>query len=424
MSHYAVITPPLYSHVHAMQALAQELLARGHCITFIQQAEARTLLDDPRIGFYPVGEKSHPPGSLARTLRLTAHPGGPAILSLINDLARTTDMLCRELPDALTRLGVDGLIVDQMEAAGGIVADALGLPFVSVACALPVNREPGLPLPVMPFRYAQTPRARKIYHASQQVHDWLMGRHGEVIAHHAKRFGLAPRHGLHDCLSPLAQISQTLGALDFPRQSLPACFHAVGPLRPPQPPVAEPLPDAARPRVFASLGTLQGHRYGLFRTIAHACRDADAELLVAHCGGLSPTQASRLEACGATRVTAFTDQPLALSQSHAVITHGGLNTVMDAVASGTPLLVVPLAFDQPGVAARVEHCGIGRRVSRFAGRRAFTRQLQALLGDAGCRTRLSAMQRALAQAGGATRAAQIAEQALRDRRPVMAQARP
>ncbi|MBR7513182.1 hypothetical protein KC219_23790, partial [Mycobacterium tuberculosis] len=75
-----------------MQALAQALIARGHRITFIQQAEARTLLDDSNIGFYPVGEASHPPGSLARTLRLTAHPGGPAILSLIDDLARTTDM--------------------------------------------------------------------------------------------------------------------------------------------------------------------------------------------------------------------------------------------------------------------------------------------------------------------------------------------
>ncbi|WP_265093766.1 glycosyltransferase, partial [Cronobacter sakazakii] len=95
----------------------------------------------------------------------------------------------------------------------------------------------------------------------------------------------------------------------------------------------------ARPRVFASLGTLQGHRYGLFRTIARACRDADVELLVAHCGGLNDAQASALKASGATQVTGFTDQPLALSQSDAVITHGGLNTVMDAIASATPLLV-------------------------------------------------------------------------------------
>ena len=95
---------------------------------------------------------------------------------------------------------------------------------------------------------------------------------------------------------------------------------------------------------------------------------------------------------------------------------------MDAIASATPLLVVPLAFDQPGVAARVEHCGIGQRVSRFAGRRTFARKLKTLLGDDCCRTRLVAMQRALAQAGGVVRAAQIAEQALDERRPVFAQA--
>lgn len=60
MSHYAVIAPPLYSHVRALEALAQALIARGHRVTFMQQAEARTLLGDARIGFYPLGELSHP----------------------------------------------------------------------------------------------------------------------------------------------------------------------------------------------------------------------------------------------------------------------------------------------------------------------------------------------------------------------------
>jgi zeaxanthin glucosyltransferase len=47
-----------------------------------------------------------------------------------------------------------------------------------------------------------------------------------------------------------------------------------------------PQPDPGRPFVFASLGTLQGQRFGLFRRIAKACRRLDAQLLVAHCGGL------------------------------------------------------------------------------------------------------------------------------------------
>lgn len=417
MSHYAIIAPPLYSHVRALEALAQQLLDRGHRVTFVQQAEARALLRDSRIGFMAVGEQSHPAGSLNRTLQLTAQPSGLGIFPLIADLARTTDMLCRDLPAALKRIGADGLIVDQMEAAGGLVAEALGLPFVSVACALPVNRDPAIPLPVMPFSYRRDPRSAKRYAASANIYDWLMRRQGEVIARHARAFGLSERHALHQCLSPLAQISQTLPAFDFPRQ-LPACFHAVGPLRSVAP---QAVGKAAgdRPLVFASLGTLQGHRYRLFHKMARACRRLNVRLLIAHCGGLNEAQVARLQAAGA-EVTDFADQPAVLSQAQAVITHGGLNTVMDAIASATPMLVIPLAFDQPGVAARVDYCGIGRRASRFASSAALAECLGALLSDETYRRRLIAMQPQLQQAGGAARAAQIVEQALEAGRPVLA----
>lgn len=418
MSHYAIIAPPLYSHVRALEALGQQLIARGHHITFFQQAEARALLSDARIGFCAVGEQTHPPGSLARTLNVTAHPFGPGLFRLINDLAGTTDMLCRELPAALERCAVDGVIVDQMEPAGGLVAEALGLPFVSVACALPVNRDETIPLPVMPFLYSTSARSHKRYAASTRIHDWLMRRQGDVIAFHAERFGLTARRGLHECLSPLAQISQTIDAFDFPRH-LPACFHSVGPLRPAQATAidAQEVPD--EPLIFASLGTLQGHRYRLFHTIAAACRQRNVRLLIAHCGGLNARQAATLAATGA-RVTDFAEQPAILRQAQAVITHGGLNTVMDAIASGTPVLAIPLAFDQPGVAARIEYSGIGRRASRFACSRSLADKLGDLLSNPRYRQRLTAMQPALQQAGGARLAARIVEQALGSRRPVLA----
>ncbi|MBZ5485997.1 glycosyltransferase family 1 protein [Halomonas aquamarina] len=424
MSHYAVVAPPLYSHVKALQALAVQLIERGHRVTFVQQFEARSLLDDPRIGFYPLGETRLAPGSLARTLALAAHPSGLGLFRLIDDLAATTDMLCAELPAALEALKIDGLIVDQMEAAGGLVADALDLPYVSIACALPVNREPGLPLPVMPFGYSTSARARHRYDASEKIYDWLMRRHARVIEHHARRLGLAPRRSLHECLSTLAQISQTPASLDFPRSALPACFHAVGPLRnersshcPKAPGVMPP-----KPFVFASLGTLQGHRYPLFCKIAKACQRLEMPLLIAHCGGLDAAQAARLERHGTTWVTDFADQPVVLAKARAVITHGGLNTVVDAIHSATPMLAVPLAFDQPGVAARIEHHGIGQRVSRFARSTTFAKHLSGLLNDDIYRLRLRTMHPTLAQAGGAARAARIAEKALGERRPVLAEA--
>ena len=174
MSHFAVIAPPFYSHVRALQALAQRLIARGHRITFIQQAEVAALLSDAAVGFHAIGLASHPAGTLDRTLQLAAHPGGLGILRLIRDMASSTDMLCRELPDALRALAVDGVIVDQMAPAGGLVAEALQLPFVSVACALPVNREAHFPLPVMPFLWGTSSAARERFASSEKIYDWLM----------------------------------------------------------------------------------------------------------------------------------------------------------------------------------------------------------------------------------------------------------
>ena len=423
MGHFAVIAPPLYSHFHALQALSQTLLARGHRITFIQQTDARSLLSDERIQFVAVGENTHPAGALAPVLQRLAAPSGLSLFRVIGDIAASTDMLCRALPALLKSLQVDGVIADQMEAAGGLVAQALGLPFVSVACALPVNREAGIPLPVMPFRFAQDEKALQRFQASSDIYDRLMQRHSTVIANHARQFGLAPRSGLHECLSPLAQISQLVPAFDLPRQQLPPCFHYVGPLHA-QGAVtsAAPWPELRQPVVYASLGTLQGRRFRLFKHLAQACRNQALSLVIAHCGGLSAEQAHQLELAGAAWVTDFVDQRAALQHARLFITHAGLNSALEALECGTPMLALPIAFDQPGVAARIEWHGVGRRASRFSRVHQLETHVQQLLHDDRYQLRMSAMQAQLRRAGGCARAADIVEQALGRQQVVLAEA--
>lgn len=425
MSHFGVVAPPFPSHFKVFQALAIELIERGHRVTFLHQADASAWVDDRRIGYRILGSDTHPPGSLAATLRCAASPGGPlGLRRLIGNMARTTDMLCRELPAELDALGIDVLLCDQMEAAGGLVAEASGRPFVSVACALPVNREAGVPLPVMPMAYEDNERARQVYQGSTRVYDWLMGAHRRTVARHAQRFGLAHREGLHECLSPCAQISQTLPGFEFPRRELPAHFHHVGPLRSAHE-IHRPLdiqPDPARPLVFASLGTLQGQRFGLFKRIARACAGLDVQLLLAHCGGLNADQETQLRRVGATWVTDFAPQQAVLECASAVITHGGMNTVMDAIASRTPMLVTPIAFDQAGVAARVVHAGIGLRASpHVAGPAALCRGLERLLQAEEFSAGLERLRQQALAAGGTRVAADIVETALRTGRPVPAE---
>lgn len=420
MSHFGVIAPPYYSHFAALQALAGELLARGHQVTFFHQADAARWLNDRRIGFYPLGTTSHPPGSLDATLRQAARPNGPlGLRKVILGMARTTAMLCDELPHRLAEHGVDALLCDQMEAAGGLVAEAMGLPFASVACALPINREPGLPLPVMPFAYGTDERRLHMYRGSTQVYDWLMQPLGKVIHRACTALRIPARSALHECLSPLAQISQTLPGFDFPRHAAPAQFHPVGPLRAVLGDHPGPWPvDSARPLLFASLGTLQGDRLGMFEQIAKAGRELNAQLLIAHCGMLGSAGERRLLQSGATWVTDFAPQRWAVAQADVVITHGGLNTVMDAIAARTPMLVMPIAFDQPGVAARVAYRRVGVQLHRRARAPRIAATLRQLL--AAPLPGFDALAGEIATAGGTGRAADIIEAALCRQRPLSA----
>jgi zeaxanthin glucosyltransferase len=423
MTHFAVVAPALYSHFNTLMVLARELVTRGHRVTFIHRPDAAAYVKDARVGFHAIGATTHPAGSLPAMLARVANPGSPlGLRRVILDMAASTEMLCRELPAALKALQVDCVLADQMEAAGGMVAESIGMPFISIACALPVNREPGIPLPVMPFVYENSERAFKIVEGSTRVYDWMMGPHHRAIAAEAQRLGLAPRSMLHECLSPLAQIAQIVPGFDFPRRELPAHFHHVGPLHAANvAPALSPdelapfLPPASgtRPFIYASLGTLVSDRYPLFKRIAKACKQLDADLLIAHCGGLNDAQVRSLEAIGSTRVHAYVPQLAVLARADAIVSHAGANTIMEAVAARTPILALPIAFDHPGGAARVEYSGVGLRASpRMSSVADLVRKLRRLLAEPDFVARMAPLSDAIRVAGGAPRAADIIEAAL------------
>jgi zeaxanthin glucosyltransferase len=154
LAHFAFVSPPFLGHLNPMSALARELAARGHRATFLHMPDAEKLVAERGFAFRPVGETSHPPGTLPQVLGRMSSVNGPLGLGgVIRDVAASTDMLCRELPQALRSIGADMLISDQAEAAGGLVGRHLGMPFISVANALPLNREPTVPPPFTPWRY-------------------------------------------------------------------------------------------------------------------------------------------------------------------------------------------------------------------------------------------------------------------------------
>jgi len=411
----AFFSPPLWSHLAAHRALAGALARRGHSCVLVGHPDLRGMDGGP-LTLAPLDPTgcAWTPASVTDNTRRPGLPFG--ILRVVGDMSAMTRSLCGQGPALLRELGVDGVVSDQMESAGVLVAEHLKLPFVTVAAALPVNREPLMPLPVLDWPWEDSAAALRRNRGGELVADLLTRRIDRTIAEEAKRLGCAPKRRQADCLSPLAEVSQTVAGFDFPRREAPAHFHPVGPLRDgkgggaPLP----PIPDG-KPFVFCSFGTLQGHRLDLFQRVAMACRAVGAQLLAAHCGGLSPAETATIDA---DWVVDRVDQEAAVRRAAVVVTHGGLNTVLDALAAGTPMLVIPLAFDQPGVAARVKRLGAGETVGSRAGVGAITQALGHLLSDGRFKESAASLKGELAAAGGAERAAGIVEQALGQRRPV------
>lgn len=408
MAHFALIAPPLPGHLNPLLALASVLVGRGHRATFVHQPDVARLVARLGIGFRAVGSDTHPRGTLDASIARMARLDGPwGLRAMIAETAALTDMIAREAPAALRELGVDAVLADQMEPAGGLVAEHLRLPFVTTATGLPINREPAVPPPYVNWPYDPSERGLWKNRGGYRVSDWLMGGVGDVIEANARRLGLPPRRRADQGFSPRAQIAQAVRGLDFPRTALPASFHYLGPWRDPDEAAWSPPDPDDRLLVFCSLGTLQGSRASIFRNVAEVCDRLGLRLVVAHGGRLDARAAARLP--GDPLVYDFVPQRAVLRRCALAITHAGFNTVLDALSFGVPLVALPLAFEQPATAARLARAGVAEIVPKGAGPRRLGRAVHRVLGEGSYRRSAAALQAEIAGAGGVERAADIAE---------------
>ena len=405
MAHFAVFAPPLAGHYLPLSHLATALIDRGHRVTFVHQEEARELVRAPGAGFAAIGAGARSveswTGPMARIQGLLGLGG------TIRRMEAFTTMFCREAPALLKDLQVDAIIADQLEPAGGLVAEHLGLPWVSIATTVPMNREAGVPPPFVGWAFDGSEKGRERNRGGWRVSDLMLRRFNAAIARNARWLRLPPRRRLEDCLSPTLQIAQLVPGLDFPRRALPRSFRFAGPFRAAEPEPFTLPPGDGRPTVFCTLGTLQGARIAVFRRVARACERLGLRLVITHGGRGAGNLAKRLD--GDPLVYDWVPQEAVVRQVDLVVCHGGANAVLDPLAAGVPVVIMPLAFEQAGIAARVAHSGAGRMLSSRSSSVAIGAAIEHVLRGPAFRTRAQAVAAEIVAAGGAERATQLIE---------------
>jgi zeaxanthin glucosyltransferase len=426
MTHFGILCPAAIGHLNPMCALGKELQRRGHRVTLFQIPDVQTKVQKVGLEFYTIGEAEFPLGSLELMYKkLGEMTGLPGLRFTINWLEKETLMFFREVPEALSQVGVEALIVDQITLAGGTIADFLNIPFVTVSNALLTNKEEAVPPYFKPWSQNQAWWSRKRNQLGNFLLNRLTVKIWNLVINQRLQWNLPPYVKREDAASKLAHLCQLPAEFDFPREKLPHCFHYTGPLQDPS--GMEPISSSTsfpfeklsdKPLIFAALGTLQNRKEEIFQTIAEACIGLDAQLVISL--GQPERKESLPNLPGSPLVVNYAPQQQLISKSILTITHAGMNAVVGALSCGVPLVAIPITNEQPGIAARIAYTGAGAfiPVSKLSVPK-LREMIKRVLTEESYKNNALRLQEAIHRAGGVTKAADIIEQAVSTRKPVL-----
>jgi zeaxanthin glucosyltransferase len=423
MTHFGIICPVATGHLNPMTTLGHELQQRGHRVTLFGIPDARAKALAAGLEFWAIGEEEFPAGVSATSFAELGKLSGLAALKYtITLFQELTVMLLNEAPKAISAAGVELLLVDQTSFGGGTVADVLKLPFISVSCALMLNREPGIPPINSNWSYNPAWWAKLRNQFGYGLLSRITKPVVNTVAEYRRAWQLPPHLEPNDTYSKLAQICQQPAEFEFPRQHLPQCFHFTGPYFRPdsREPADFPFEQlTGQPLIYASMGTLQNKLIGVFENIAEACVGLDAQLVIA-LGGGNPASLPNLP--GSPLIVGYAPQLELLQKATLTITHAGMNTALESLSNGVPMVAIPIANDQPGVAARITWTGTGEVITlpklSSLGLQA---AIEKVLTEDAYKQNAVRLQTAIRHAGGVSRAADIVEKVAKTGQPVLAQ---
>jgi len=114
-----------------------------------------------------------------------------------------------------------------------------------------------------------------------------------------------------------------------------------------------------KPLIYISLGTIFNKREAFYRTCFEAFADKDWQIVMAVGQNINQESLGTVPANFVVRK--FVPQLEILQRTSLFITHGGMNSVSEALYYNVPLVVVPQsAADHPWIAKRIVELGVGK----------------------------------------------------------------
>ncbi|WP_322753023.1 glycosyltransferase [Frankia sp. Cas3] len=413
MSRFLFVVPPLTGHVNPAAGIAGELTERGHDTAIAGHAGVIGPLLPPGLALLPLtGELSSADQAAiserSRTLR------GPASLKFLWEdfLIPLAASMVADVEALVDEFAPDVLVVDQQAIGAALVARRRGLAWATLATTSAELDNP--------------------YEVLTGVGQWVVDtlrdfQRAQGVSEHDARVGDLR---FSDQLTLICSVPQMLRTADFPGHYVfvgtPAGW------RRPAPAFPWEWLDPQREHVLVSLGTVTREAGGRFLRIAVEALDPLAHrlqaIVVAPPGIVNAPTSGAAEfgelGSGVARgdinggdinggdirkhvlLLPYVPQVELMPRLSVVVSHGGNNTVCEALAHGVPLVVAPVRDDQPIIGEQVVRAGAGLRV-RFGrvSAPALRESITSVLDDPSFRTAAGRLREDFTAAGGVTAAA-------------------
>ena len=377
MAKVLMLPLPAYSHINLTLPLAQELLARGEEVSYCLPEEFKPAIAATGAAFVPYQLS----GKGVRWRRLSCEdlffwqPLHEAVFSQ-EALPQLLPMVRAETPDYL--------IYDGTCLWGRLLSHILHLPAVRFVATVVLHEQLG---PIFAALLEQAERASMplvtktpFAESEQQV------TFRSAVEQLCATYRLPPIS-----LQSFYHHAERLNLVAVPRVFQPGAerfderFQFVGPIIVPQPEATDfpPAQLQGQPTLYISMGSICNHEVEFFKTCFAAFGRAERttkqprRLLDVHQReGEQPWQV--ILATGTSNPAAlgvvpenfvarpFVPQLAVLQQATVFVTHGGMNSVVEALSSGVPLVVVPQMMEHVIIARRVAELGLGITLEKSA----------------------------------------------------------
>ncbi|HEX8079090.1 MAG TPA: glycosyltransferase [Jatrophihabitans sp.] len=372
MARFLIVVLPLTGHLNAALALGQALVQGGHDVAWCGPESDLRPLVGPQARIYPTGKRYY---------RQHGGTGIEAARALWTGYLIPLNRFILEPADAaVVDYRPDVVVVDQYAVAGALAAHRHGVRWASLCTGAMELTPPSWELP-----------GHQEWVTEQLARVWAMA-------------GLPVDESIDLRFSPYLVLALTSPALVGAAPLPPQC-RLVGPIlgsRPNDPGFAWQDWDVERRHVLVTVGTLADHLAREFYPRIVAALDLLADRVQAVV--VAPT-ATVAGSAGRLLVAERVPMLELLPRLDAVVCHGGMGTVTEALAHGVPLVVAPIRFDQPALAVQVADAGAGIAVPfASAGAGELAAALTAVLDEPGYRAAAHRVADSFAAAGGAVAA--------------------